>query len=1008
MEYRVLGPVDLWRDGRSVPIVGLKQRTLLAAMVLKGNQVMSHDRLMAALWGTEIPASGRKLLHNHLWSLRRLLSTPAHLSGTPAGYRLSIPPGGSDLDVFTAATRAARTSLAAGDALQAAGQFREALALWRGPALAGTRDELMLTEGAALEELRIAALADRIEADLSLGYHADLISELRHLVTEYPLQEHLRGQLMTALHRSGRTAEALEEYRIGRHCLRQELGLEPGRYLSALHQEILSAAPVEKPVRPSLTDSPSGSTNSPSVTPRQLPADIVRFTGREDSLRELDLLLSIEATAVSITVITGAPGIGKTALATRWGHRRMSQFPDGQLYIDLHGYSPGEPVTGMRALHQLLYGLGVAQDAIPHGMGERETLYRSLLADRRLLVVLDNAAKADQVRPLLPGSSRCKVIITSRDSLRGLAATHDVRAVALDVLSPEEAVALLTAILDCQRVAQERGAVESLARLCGYLPLALRLAAAHLASQPNLPVGDLVARFLGDNRLTALDVEGDPRVGVRGAFEVSYQGLAERQQQTFRMMGLHPGPDIGLDEIVVMTGEPQGDVGSAVDALASAHLVYRNSGGRYVLHDLVWLFARELSFAHESVQFRYTALSRLFDWLLHAAKAAMDQIYSTSTIDIGLKSERPVHELPVFERFDAAAAWLDLRYPMLMSTIEYARRHGWNAHVWQLAQILDYFFYLRNRIDDWLATLGLALEAARESQDHNAEGQTLNALGMANLMAGHLRECIDYQQQALDLSREIGDPAGEAYALNRIGYSRLWIGEFRQAIADSNRAIDLYRQSHNEQGEISGTVTLAIAYLRMGRPADALSGLRRCLDFDRASGNLSDEGYTLTLLGDVYDSLGDLAMALDHYERAVRLNQEIGQCRFEASALSGIGRIDRKQGRLADAVERHLRALALIREGGDRTTECEILLDLGHDHLAAENAQEALTNYQLALAIAADITDRFLQGLAHSAIGEAYNALGRGEQAEARFREALSILAPMGVPQAEDIAKRLR
>ncbi|TDD19878.1 AfsR/SARP family transcriptional regulator [Nonomuraea diastatica] len=1004
MEYRILGPVDLWRDGHSVSVVGQKQRTLLAVLVLNANHVVSHDRLLAALWGTDLPATGRKLLHNHLWSLRRLLSTPVHLSGTPTGYRLHVPPGGADLAIFTAGVRAARTSQAAGDVQRAAEQFREALTLWRGSALAGTRDELMLTQGAALDELRIAALADRIEADLAVGRHADLISELRHLVTEHPLQERLRGHLMTALHRSGRTAEALEEYRIGRHHLRQELGLDPGQELTSLHQEILRAAPAKT------GPSPAGATDTTalrrSVTPRQLPADIVRFTGREDDMHHLDRLLSGEPGAVTMAVVTGAPGIGKTALATRWGHRHEARFPDGQLYIDLHGYSPGEPATAMQALHQLLHGLGVAQDAIPHGMGEKETLYRSLLADRRLLLVLDNAARADQIRPLLPGGSRCKVVITSRDSLRGLVTTHDVYSVVLDVLSAEEAMTLLASILGEERVSREMDAAKSLARLCGHLPLALRLAAAHLWGQPDMPIGDFLAAFLADDPLSVLEIEGDPGVGVRHAFELSYQGLTETCQRTFRMMGLHPGPNLGVDELLVMTEESRNDIDSAVDALIRAHLVHRDGNGRYFLHDLVWLFARELSHAHDGEQLRHDALFRLFDWLLHASRAAMDQVYMSS-LNHELKCSPPVHDVPVFDGFAPAAAWLELRYPMLMSVIQYAGRHGYNAHAWQLVETLDYFFYLRNQVDDWLASLRLALEAVRVLSDRDGEGRVLNALGMALLMAGRVRECIEYQQQALNLSRVVGDPVREAYALYRIGYSRLWNGDFRQSMADNLRAVDLYRQLGNERGEILATVALGIVNLRMGRSSEALSCLRRCLDYDRANGNRSDEGYTLTLLGDVYDELGDSETALDCYERAFRLNGEIGQTRFEAGALNGIGRVYRKQGRLAESAESHLRALALIRDGGDRTTECEILLDLGHYHLAGGDALEALRNCRLALEIADEITDRFLQGLTHRAVAGAHHALGQPSRAEHHLREALSILAPMGVPQAEDVAKRL-
>ncbi|MFI6450600.1 AfsR/SARP family transcriptional regulator [Streptosporangium amethystogenes] len=1012
-QLRVLGPVDVWRDGRSISVVGPKQRTLLALLVVQANRVVSHDRLLSALWGGKVPATGRRLLHNHLWSIRRLLSNANELVGTPTGYSLRLLPGHSDLDVFLTETMAGRSAMAGGDAAKASDRFSAALALWRGPALDGTQADFQAAEGAALEELRITALSNRIEADLTLKRHAELIGELRQLVVEHPLNESFRGQLMRALHRIGRTAEALEEFRTARRHFNEELGLDPGKELTRLHQSILTGEAASEATTAEHLPSPPISSSAASHTvavPRQLPADITRFAGREESLRRLDLLFSTDrgdASAVVITAITGTPGIGKTALATRWGHRATDRFPDGQLYVNLHGYSQGKPVTGTQALHQLLRGLGVTTDEIPHEVDERASMYRSLLADRRVLVVLDNAARAEQIRPLLPGSSLCKVVITSRDSLRGLSATHDVHTLTLDLLSPDEAKALLVAVLGEERVLGETDAVLELARLCGYLPLALRLAAAHLGSQPALPVADFVARLLRENRLTTLDIEEDPHIGVRAAFEMSYRGLPEPARQAFRMLGLHPGPDIGIDEVTALTGLSSREVNAALNKLISAHLIQYGTNGRFNVHDLISLFARERGESDDTESLRHAALIRLFDWYLHTARAAMEHVH-TDHSGIALISAPPSHGIPAFDDYDSATTWLDTEYPALISAVNYAAAHGWPGHAWQIAYTLDYFFYLRDRIDDWLTVHQTALSAVREVDDRHGEGRILNALGVANMISGKIDRCLEYQRQALDLSRAIGDRKGEGYALGRVGYSLLWTGEFHQAAQNCLEAIELFRRLDDEHGEVTATFTLGIAYLRVGRSLDALRCLERCLAFDRKTGSRNDEAYTLTILGEIHESLGDLTTALDFQQRSIQLNRDVGNRRFEANAINSIGKIRRQQGRHAEALECHREALGHIREIGEPYAECETLMDLGTALLEIGDTQAALENQQAALDIAGSVKDLYRQGLARNNLAQALRALGRTEEAMLQWQTALDILSPMGVPEAEEIAGRMR
>lgn len=1007
MEFRVLGPVGIWRDSRLLSVVGQKQRTLLAALVLNANRVVSQDRLLVALWGNAAPASGRRLLHNHLWSLRRLLADASVLVSTPMGYSLKIPADASDLSVFLAESDAARAALTVGDPVQAAERFRRALALWRGPALAGTSPGFQSTEGAALEERRIVVLAERIEADLALGRDSELIGELRQLVTENPLHERLRSQLMLALHRAGRTAEALEEYRNAHQHFRGELGLEPGENLARLHQEILSADPrLNLGSELQRAETPASSSPSLSV-PRQLPSDVVRFTGREESLKQLDLLLSAGqdgASAVVITAIAGTAGVGKTALATRWGHRVADRFPDGQLYVNLHGYSQEEPVTGAQALRQLLGGLGVAADAIPHEVGEREALYRSLIAGKQILVMLDNAARADQIRPLLPGSSSCKVVITSRDSLRGLSVTHDVRTIALEVLSAEEAQALFVTVLGPDRVCDDMDAVIQLARLCGYLPLALRLAAAHLASEPTLTIGDFAARLHRENPLTVLEIEEDPSIGVRTAFELSYRALPESARLTFRMIGLAPGSDIGFEGVAVLTGLPVRECRAAIDTLINAHLVSR-CDDRLTMHDLMRVYARDRSETDDLEADSHAALSRLFDWYLRTAVAAVDRIspgYLTEVLDISLKDD----DRRKFKYPDDSWGWIKTEHRSLMAVIAYGASHGWFSHSWRTARTLSMFFNVNDRIDDWIITHQIGLSAARAIGDKHGKAEMLCSLGYAYMMTGNYQKYLYLQWQALSVRQEMGDKKGQAEALSDIGHGLTRVGELAKAIEVCEKSIELERLLSGQSSPTGASYRLAIAYLQIGRPGDSLSGLNAYREYERERGNRQNEAYALLYLGVANIKLDRLTLALECVQEALEIGKEIGAIRLEADALNGLGNVYRRQKQYAKALNHQNRALSYMRESRTRELECEIHVDLGNTYLEAGDKSSALKHYQAALDLSLSLGLAYFQGYAHKGLAEALEGPGR-EESKIHLKEALAIFAPMGVPEAGVVAERL-
>ena len=519
----------------------------------------------------------------------------------------------SDLDArwFAHLLAAGRGALRAGQPERAAALLADALGLWRGRALVDVPATLAVeAEAARLEEQRLAALEARIDADLACARHAVLIPELRKLVLDYPLRERLWGQLVLALYRSGRQADALSAYREIHQLLEAELGVEPGAALRRLHQRILSAdAALDAPAR-----SAPGARATPAPVPRQLSADVAGFTGRGEHLRRLGQLLGGDGqgpAALVIAAIVGTAGVGKTALAVHWAHQVAGRFADGQLYVDLRGVARRPPLPPAEALAQLLRALGVPAAQVPPELEEAAGTYRSLLAGRRVLVVLDNAASPDQVRPLLPGSPTCLVVVTSRNQLRGLVAKDDARLLTLDVLGRDEAAALVGRVIGDARVRAEPAATAELARLCAHLPLALRIAGANLADHPGQPIADYTAELAEGDRLAKLVVGGDEQTAVRSSLDLSYQRLAPPERRLFRLLGLVPGPDVSAAAAAALAGTTPERAELVLDRLALAHLLARRAPGRFAVHDLLRLYAIDRALREESEQEREVATRRL-------------------------------------------------------------------------------------------------------------------------------------------------------------------------------------------------------------------------------------------------------------------------------------------------------------------------------------------------------------------------------------------------------------
>jgi DNA-binding SARP family transcriptional activator len=545
MEFRILGPVEVWDGDRRLDLGGPKARAVLAILLLSTNQVVSTDRLVDELWGEASPPTARNLVQVYVSRLRQALhrnrdgsATDQVLVTRPSGYLLRVQPGELDLDRFEELTAQARRAAANGDLKRAAECWRAALALWRGPALAGAASEVLRrTAVPRLEEARVVAVEERLEADLSLDRHVELVGELETLVGEHPLRERLRRQQMLALYRSGRRAEALAVYRSTRQVLVEELGLEPSPALQELERAILLGHPAPEPA--ATTTRQAGHHPAPPVAPCQLPPDIDDFTGREATTAQVQRLLeSEEATAIVISAIAGKAGVGKTALAVHVAHRLRPRFPDGQLYVNLRG-AEAQALDPPDVLAMFLRAVGVDGARIPQGLEERVQQYRARLADQRVLVVLDNAASEAQVRTLLPAGRGCAALVTSRIQLSGLEAAHPLH---LDVLDPDQAVQLLARLAGPERVAAEPQAAQQIVRLCGLLPLALRIAGARLASRPQWPLA-LLAQRLADER-RRLDELATGDLEVRASFALSYHGRGEAERRLFRLLGVLVGPQL--------------------------------------------------------------------------------------------------------------------------------------------------------------------------------------------------------------------------------------------------------------------------------------------------------------------------------------------------------------------------------------------------------------------------------------------------------------------------------
>jgi DNA-binding SARP family transcriptional activator len=956
MQFCLLGPLVVRSGGTAVPLPQGKQRAVLASLLLNAGRVVSVDQLSAVLWGPVPPQSAPVTVRNYVKRLRHALGDAGHcrISTHPGGYLMTADADELDVARFDVLLSSARGASRAGQYADAAAQLREALSLWRGEPLQDVPSDLLtIQEVPRLAEMRLQALEARIHADLHLGRHAETIIELRRETAANPLRDGLHALLMLALYRDGQPAAALAAYQAARRVLVGEVGIEPGPELRRLQRQILSADPAlatgSSPLRATATgNSPPQATatsNSPpratatgdsapratatgssalrpgappraqhgALVPRQLPSKPAHFAGRPAELALLAGMLDEAASqeTVAIAAICGTAGVGKTALAVHWAHRVADRFPDGQLFIDLQGFGPAdEPVTAAEAIRRLLDGLGVTAERIPVDLGAQAGLYRSLLAGKRTLIVLDNARDPGQVRPLLPGSAGCLVLVTSRSQVTGLAAADDASLLALDVLSEREARELLQARLGEERLAREPAAVTKLIGLCARLPLALSVAAARAAARPELSIAALAAGLADvQTRLDGLDT-GDAATDVRSVLSWSCRQLSRPAARMFRLLGVHPGPDITAEAAASLAGVSRATARQALAELDRACLITEQGSGRFAFHDLLRAYATEQAHRRERSTARRAAMHRVLDHYLHSADSASRtlnpyrEVVMLSPRHPGVTPEAPAGRQP-------ALAWFQAERLVLLASIRQAADDGFGAHAWQLPWAMAPFLSGCGLYGDLKAT----------------------------------------QQTALLVARSIGDRAGQAHAHHFLGQVNCQLGAHAEAVAELTAALRAGRQLGSIAIQAREHSTLSAAHVRQGRTAEALSHARQALRLSRTSGHAFGQAHSLNAIGWCHTQLGDYQAALDTCGQALALYRDLGYLQGEAAALDSLGYARYHLGCYSAAVECYQQAINVLSDSGDRDDQAEFLTHLGDAHQASGDHDAARRAWQEALDI---------------------------------------------------------
>jgi DNA-binding SARP family transcriptional activator/Flp pilus assembly protein TadD len=927
-------------DGRTgtTLIPAAKQRVLLAALALRAGHVVSYDDLAEAAWHADASKTARVTVRNYVLRLRRALGEdgPRIVTRDP-GYLLDVGLDEVDVTAFGELCAAGGALARAGRWSQAGETLSQALGMWRGTPLADVPSPTLQDQWIGhLDQARLGALRQRIRADLCLGRHETVVGELRALTAVHRLDEELWALLLLASYRSGFQGDALAAYRQAREALIADLGVEPGPSLSRLHRQILAHDPALELPSGQEAPQPPG-----TQVPRQLPAPLPVFAGRARELGILQDLLDAarDGAAMVVAAIGGTAGVGKTTLAVHFAHRVAGRFPDGQLYVNLRGFDPsGEPITPGQVIRAFLDALGVPPDGVPKDLDAQSALYRSLLAGKRILVLLDNARSAAQVRPLLPGSPGCVVLVTSRDSLASLAVTDGARLLGLELLTEAEGRDLLKARLGAAAVEADPAAAAELSGLCARLPLALAVAASRAAVRPGLSLRSLAAELHGENDLLGSLDAGEEPASVRAVFSWSYRQLPAAAARMFRLLGAHPGPDITIAAAASLAGMPADLCRAALRDLATVGLLAEHVPGRYAFHDLLRAYSAELAGGAEQNEERRAAVRRVLDHYLSTAHAAALRLRPLRD-PIVLPPPCPgVAPVPLEDR-QQAMAWLTAEQQVLLAAIGFAGSEGWDAHAWQLTWAMADFLKWRGQWHENAALQRLALAAAirlgdvtGQAEIHQLLANTNVALGDYDRATGHLADCLGQY-------RQLGDQLGVARVHMTLSVVAAERGDHGTALRYAEKGLELFQAAHHEAGQAMALNNIGWCHTQLGDHEQAREFGRRAVTLQATLGTANPQGHAAAWdsLGYAEYKFGNYDAAIDCYLNALRISEDVGDRHLEAEFRTHLGDAYQKAGDTPAARRAWRQAL-------------DILTDLDHPDAAevrdrlAQRFQESSTN----------------------------------------------------------------
>ncbi|MGW5880002.1 AfsR/SARP family transcriptional regulator [Nocardiopsis terrae] len=987
MDFGVLGPIAAWSEGRSLPVGGPRQRCVLGALLVQPGREVTFDQLISYLWSDDPPRTARSVIQVQISHLRRAF--PGMISTTSGGYLAEVTPDHVDLHRF----RRLREEAGSAEPEVALARLSEALECWRGVPFSGVGSEhLYYSVVSPLMEERWAAVAEWASCALALGRASEAVSYLTPIAREEPLRERIHHLFITALWHSGERAAALSAYEEIRSRLAEELGVDPDPDLSALHTQILRADTSEK-------TPPKGTTplfpmrKDYFVVRNDLPRDIPDFAGRVETLNHLVGVGTSGDDRARVCVISGSGGSGKTTIAVRAGHEMVSHFPDGQLFIDLYGYTAEKkPLDEGAALGALLRAVGVPSDELPDSVDERSALWRATLRGKRLLVILDNAASYAQVNPVLPSAEGTLTLITTRNDLAGLSATDYI---SLSMLSEESALELLANVLGEDRVAREREQALRVIRICGGLPLALRVVAGRMLSRPKWSFGHVERRLSEQSRrFRELQVDGQ---NVEAAIDLSYQSLNPGQRRAFLLLGALIGTTVDLHGAAALLDMEPEEADDLLQGLVGVCLLEEPDGDVYRLHDLIGDFSRHRGRTDLRPGEADAARMRLANQYMSVAQRAADLLGPRghgSPDDAGGSRYRA----ELLDRAEAEA-WFDLHQDNVADVIDFFSAEESVEEAWRMADAVWRFYAQRGRMGLLLTSQEKALRASEKRGSQRGRAVTLIGMGIAQCLSGRFESALSLLLEARSLLAGLGDERGMIRALANLGMVYERMGRFRECVECIEGVLSYAVSCGDKQLEAMQRGNLAVLYLTLGRPREALEMSERVLALgsdERLENSRMQAGL---VVGEAKTALGDLEGAYTALRFAVEMAE--GKSLKEMYAHNSLGVAYRLGGRINEAVSEHRTALELADKSGNRSADAEILTDLGTTYAAASRYEEAAETLERARTTATERDERYIAARASLALGRLPASVMDPERARGLLEEALGTFEELGLPEAD-------